>query len=40
MKLLIGMNLSPLWVSFLAGQGMDAIHWSAVGRPKAADSRN
>jgi predicted nuclease of predicted toxin-antitoxin system len=38
MKLLIDMNLSPLWVTFLAGEGVDAIHWSAIGRPQAADS--
>jgi predicted nuclease of predicted toxin-antitoxin system len=38
MKLLIDMNLSPLWISFLAGEGIDAIHWSTVGRPEAADS--
>jgi hypothetical protein len=38
MKLPIDMNLSPLWVSFLAGEGVDAIHRSAVGRPQAADS--
>jgi len=38
MKLLIDMNLSPLWVGFLAGEGVDGIHWSTVGRPQAADS--
>jgi predicted nuclease of predicted toxin-antitoxin system len=27
-----------LWISFLAGEGIDAIHWSTVGRPEAADS--
>lgn len=32
------MNLSPLWVPFLAGEGIDAVHWSAVGRASAADS--
>ncbi|MGA2716797.1 MAG: DUF5615 family PIN-like protein [Bryobacteraceae bacterium] len=38
MKFPIDMNLSPLWVSFLAGHGFEAIHWSTVGRPGAADS--
>jgi predicted nuclease of predicted toxin-antitoxin system len=38
MKLLIDMNLSPLRVSFLAGEGVDAIHWSIVGQPNAADA--
>jgi predicted nuclease of predicted toxin-antitoxin system len=38
MKLLIDMNLSPAWVSFLASEGVDAIHWSAVGQAQAADS--
>ena len=38
MKLLIDMNLSPEWVSFLSGEGIDAVHWSAVGRADAADS--
>ncbi len=38
MKGLIDMNLSPLWVSFLAGEGIDAIDWSAVGQTWAADS--
>ncbi len=38
MKLLVDMNLSPLWISFLAGQGIEAIHWSTIGHPDAADS--
>lgn len=32
------MNLSPLWVGFLVGQGVEAIHWSAAGSPKAPDT--
>jgi predicted nuclease of predicted toxin-antitoxin system len=31
------MNLSPEWVGMLKEVGMDAIHWSRVGRPNAAD---
>jgi predicted nuclease of predicted toxin-antitoxin system len=32
------MNLSPIWVSFLNQAGVDAIHWSAVGRANAPDA--
>lgn len=32
MKLLVDMNLSPRWVSFLSEAGMEAVHWTAVGR--------
>jgi predicted nuclease of predicted toxin-antitoxin system len=38
MKLLIDMNLSPLWTPFLAGEGVETIHWSTVGQPGATDS--
>jgi predicted nuclease of predicted toxin-antitoxin system len=38
MKFLIDMNLSPLWVPFLAGEKFEAVHWSTVGEPGAADS--
>jgi predicted nuclease of predicted toxin-antitoxin system len=38
MKFLIDMNLSPLWVSFFANHGFEAVHWSTVGLPGAADS--
>lgn len=37
MKLLIDMNLSPLWVEFFAASGIASIHWSKVGDPSAAD---
>jgi len=39
MKLLIDMNLSPLWVEFLASSGFDSIHWSEIGQPSAPDSQ-
>ena len=39
MKLLIDMNLSPLWVQFLADSGFDSVHWSTVGRPSAPDTQ-
>lgn len=38
MKFLIDMNLSPLWICFLAENGFTAVHWSTVGKPSAADS--
>ena len=38
MKFLIDMNLSPGWVDFLAQAGMDAEHWSLVGRANASDA--
>ena len=37
MKLLIDMNLSPRWVSFLAASQIEAAHWSSVGAPHATD---
>ena len=36
-KLLIDMNLSPDWVPVLTRGGWPAIHWSAVGDPRASD---
>jgi predicted nuclease of predicted toxin-antitoxin system len=38
MKLLVDMNLSPGWVSFLAEAGFEAVHWSDVGAGNAPDS--
>ena len=38
MKLLIDMNLSPRWVDVLAGAGIEATHWSALGAYSAPDS--
>ena len=37
MKLLIDMNLSPKWVSVLKEAGLEATHWSSIGRPDAPD---
>lgn len=31
------MNLSPRWVDVLVRAGFDAVHWSAVGNPRATD---
>ena len=36
-KLLIDMNLSPLWVPVLQEHGWEALHWSDVGDPRASD---
>lgn len=38
MKLLVDMNLSPVWVSFLAEAGFEAVHWSDIGTAEAADA--
>ena len=38
MKILLDMNLSPLWVPVLTQAGFEAVHWSTVGRPNAPDS--
>jgi predicted nuclease of predicted toxin-antitoxin system len=38
MKVLVDMNLSPRWVGLLNGLGMQAAHWSGVGKVNAPDS--
>ena len=38
MKLLIDVNLSPVWVQYLAQAGFDAVHWTEVGDVGAEDS--
>jgi predicted nuclease of predicted toxin-antitoxin system len=38
MKLLIDMNLSPLWIEFLADSGFESVHWSKIGLPTAPDT--
>lgn len=38
MKLLVDMNLSPLWIDFLQQHAFEAVHWSAVGDPRASDA--
>lgn len=37
MRLLIDMNLTPRWVSFLTKAGHDTIHWSSRGPSTARD---
>ena len=38
MKLIIDMNLSPLWVNTLNQSEINAIHWSELGKLDAPDS--
>ena len=37
MKILVDMNLSPLWVEVFAKYGIESKHWSTVGNPRATD---
>ena len=38
MKLIVDMNLSPRWVGLFTGAGIQAVHWSTIGRCNAQDS--
>ncbi len=38
MKLLLDINISPLWVEWLKNRDYAAVHWSEVGNPKAPDT--
>lgn len=38
MKILLDMNLSPLWVPVLTQAGFETVHWIKVGTPTAPDS--
>ena len=37
MKVLVDMNLTPVWSQELNNAGIDSIHWSQVGLPNAPD---
>lgn len=37
MRILIDMNLSPIWVDVLLAEGWEVRHWSHVGLPDAPD---
>jgi predicted nuclease of predicted toxin-antitoxin system len=37
MKVLVDMNLSPGWIDFLVKSGLEAVHWSSIGRGDEAD---
>jgi predicted nuclease of predicted toxin-antitoxin system len=38
MKILVDMNLPPEWVELFAAHGIEAVHWSTLGNPRARDS--
>ncbi|MBI3247541.1 MAG: DUF5615 family PIN-like protein [Deltaproteobacteria bacterium] len=38
MKLVVDMNLSPVWLPVLQAAGHEALHWSTTGDPRAEDS--
>jgi predicted nuclease of predicted toxin-antitoxin system len=37
MKILVGMNLSPVWVDFLTASGFESCHWPEIGDPRSPD---
>ena len=37
MKIVVDMSLSPAWQETFEQNGLEAIHWSVVGNPKAKD---
>lgn len=37
MKIIVDMNLSPEWVGFFGTHGIEAVHWSEIGDPRAPD---
>lgn len=37
MKILIDMNLSPVWREIFAKHNWESVHWSSVGKPTAPD---
>lgn len=38
MKVVVDMNLSPDWVTFLAQADIETMHWFEVGKPDALDT--
>lgn len=38
MKLIVDMNLSPRWIKLLSDAGVEAVHWSVIGKFNAPDS--
>jgi predicted nuclease of predicted toxin-antitoxin system len=38
MKILVDMNLSPVWADFLSENNIEAVHWSSVGPSDAPDT--
>jgi predicted nuclease of predicted toxin-antitoxin system len=37
--ILVDMCLTPMWVEYLAGHGLEALHWSTIGNPGDPDHR-
>lgn len=37
-QIVVDMNLPPEWVAALGENGWQAVHWSAVGNPRAEDA--
>jgi len=37
MKILIDMNLSPDWTAAFTAAGIESVHWSTIGDPRAKD---
>ena len=38
MKIVLDMNIPPIWVQYLNDAGHDAIHWSNIGNIRAEDT--
>lgn len=38
MKILLDMNVPPLWEDYLNAQGHEAAHWSEIGNIRATDT--
>ena len=38
MKIVIDMNLSPDWVAAFTAEGIESVHWSTIGDPRAEDT--
>jgi predicted nuclease of predicted toxin-antitoxin system len=36
-RIIVDMNLSPLWIDFLTREGFEAVHWSTIGKATDAD---
>ncbi|MDO8549183.1 MAG: DUF5615 family PIN-like protein [Ignavibacteria bacterium] len=39
MKILIDMNLSPVWEKYLTDAGFESAHWSKIGKGNETDSQ-
>ena len=37
-KIIIDMNLPPSWVAVFENEGWEAVHWSTIAEPSAADA--